>query len=230
MIRNTCAFDALLHITAHMIGIDVAYKGIVQDIDDRFMQLATKIISRGKITKNEYTERASFLINLSLFQQTNYTRNFQSLDAMCNAAHLAEFTFASLPSLRRSKKCEICGYCNERNFTTISVNVDILLHKGLLHIQDAINDVIMPKQTCIKCNNSCHVTEEYGPQIIIDTSIVTNNNYLKNIGLEVTIKTYNLQEIAKNITIGENKYVLSRELYEECMSLYCSIIHQCFVV
>jgi len=172
------------------------------------MLLATKIVSRGKITKNEYTERASYLINLSLFQQSKYTRNFRSLNAMCNAAHLAEYTFASLPSLRRSKNCETCDYCNERDFKTISVNVNVLLHKGFQHIQEAIDDVIMSKQICIKCSNSCHVTEKYGPQIIIDTSIVTDEEYLKHIGLEATTLSFSLQNIAKNIKIGDNKYVL----------------------
>ncbi|EFN70902.1 hypothetical protein EAG_00206, partial [Camponotus floridanus] len=71
----------------------------------------------------------------------------------------------------------------------------------------AINDVIMSKQTCVKCNNSCHIIEKYGPQIIIDTSIVTDENYLKNIGLEA-IRSYSLQNIAKNVTIGDNKYLL----------------------
>jgi len=130
MVCNTCAFDTLLHTTAHMIGMDVEYKRTIQDTDDRYMQLATKIVSRGKITKNEYTEEASFLIKISLFQQSKYTRNFQSLNAMCNAAHLAKYTFASLPNLRRSKNCETCDYCNERNFKAISVNVNVLLHKG----------------------------------------------------------------------------------------------------
>lgn len=204
-IRNTCAFDAILHITAHMIGMDAEYKRILQDLDDCFMQLAIQIVTRGKITKTEYTERASFLINLSLFEQSKYTRRFKSLDTMCNAAHLAEYTFASLPSLRRIKNCKICNY-SDRNFTTISVNVDILLHKGLRHTQDAIDDANLPKQSCIKCHNSYHIIEKYGPQIVIDTSILTDINYLKNIGLEVT--SYNLDNIAKNITIGENKYLL----------------------
>jgi len=48
----------LLHITAHMIGMDAEYKCIVQDTDDCFMQLATKTVTREKITKNKYTERA----------------------------------------------------------------------------------------------------------------------------------------------------------------------------
>ena len=34
MVRNTCA---LLHITAHMIGMDAEYKYHTQDIDDCFL-------------------------------------------------------------------------------------------------------------------------------------------------------------------------------------------------
>ena len=51
--------------------------------------------------------------------------------------------------------------------TTVSSNVDILLHKGL-HIQVAANDMGSMKQMCSKCDNSCNINEEYGPHKIID--------------------------------------------------------------
>lgn len=50
-----------------MIGMDVEYKRTIKDTNDCFMQLTTKILSHGKITKNKHTERASFLINLFSF-------------------------------------------------------------------------------------------------------------------------------------------------------------------
>lgn len=67
-----------------MIGTNIAYKNIIQD--DLFLKLALKIACRGKLTKYEYTKRIDFLINLSLFQQTDYTRKLNSLDATCNTA------------------------------------------------------------------------------------------------------------------------------------------------
>ena len=100
MVRNTCAFDAFLHITVHMIGMNSEYKRIVQTADDCFLQLAPKVANRGKISKNEYAERPSFLTSLSLFQETKYTRQFHSLDTMCNATHLVEYIFQALPSLQ----------------------------------------------------------------------------------------------------------------------------------
>jgi len=109
MVRNTCAFDALLHITTHMISMNPEYKRIVQAVDDSLLQIAIKIASRGKLTRNEYVERASFLVSLSLFQQTKYTRRFHSIDAMCNVAHLAEHAFVSLSSLQRNKICTSCN-------------------------------------------------------------------------------------------------------------------------
>jgi len=51
IVRNTCAFDTLLHITIHMIDMNPVYKRIVQAINDCFLQIAIKIASRGKITK-----------------------------------------------------------------------------------------------------------------------------------------------------------------------------------
>lgn len=206
MIRNTCAFDALLHITVHIIGMHVQYKDNIQKIDDRFMQLALKIASVGKICKNEYVERASFLIETTLFESSKYTRRFDSLDAMSNAAHLAEYTFVSLPSITRIKTCKVCNISNERKFTAMSINVDILLNKGLQNIQDALNDTMTLRQTCVKCNNAYEINENYGPQIMIDTSILTDNNYLKTVKIKSNI--YNLNNIAKTIIIKNNKYVL----------------------
>jgi len=130
-VRNTCAFDAIIIIVVYMIGTNAEYKNIVESIDDSFLQLAIKIACQGKITKYEYIERASFLINLPLFKQTSYTRRFNSLDAMCNAAHIAEYIFLPLPSVEKNKICKSCHYTNEKIFAIISVNVNILLNKGL---------------------------------------------------------------------------------------------------
>lgn len=93
MLRNKCAFDALLHVTTHIIGMNVEYKHFLQTIDDPFLRPAEKIATRGKISKNEYVERALFLNNAALFEKSEYTRRFISLDTMCNAAHLAEHTY-----------------------------------------------------------------------------------------------------------------------------------------
>lgn len=206
MIRNTCAFDALLHITVHVIGMHNKYKHILQQIDDGFLKLALKIASQGKITKLEYVERAFFLMETALFQTSKYTRRFQSLDAMCNVAHLAEFTFMTLPSVRRTKTCTVFKFSIERKFPTISINVDIILNKGFENIQEALNDTLTIKQKCVKCNTSSDINEDYGPHIIIDTSVLTDNNYFKNNKLKPTI--VKLDNISKTITINNNKYIL----------------------
>lgn len=82
---------------------------------------------------------------------------------MCNAAHLAEYVFVSLPCLERQKTCTWCDYKNSRKFTAINVNVDIILQRGLDHIQEALNDTSNMKQICPKCNNLWKINEEYGP-------------------------------------------------------------------
>lgn len=62
MLRNTCAFDALLHVATHLIGMNAEYKRITQSIDDPFLILAENIATRGKIGKTEYVERALFFL------------------------------------------------------------------------------------------------------------------------------------------------------------------------
>jgi len=133
----------------------------VQTADDCFLQLATKIANQGKISKNEYAARASFLTSLSLFQETKYTTQFHSLDTMCNAAHLAEYTFQTLSSLQRDKTCTTCNYVNNRKFTAVSINVNIILHEGWQYIQESINDMRSTKQMCPKCDSPYKINEEY---------------------------------------------------------------------
>ncbi|KYN14575.1 hypothetical protein ALC57_13209, partial [Trachymyrmex cornetzi] len=87
-----------------------------------------------------------------------------------------------------------------------SINVDIILHKGLQYIQESINDVVSTKQKCPKCDNPCHINEEYGPHIIIDVSVLSDPNYIKNIGLQS--QAFPLQSIAKYIVMGNKKYIL----------------------
>lgn len=44
-----------------------------------------------------------------------------------------------------------------------------------------------------------------------DRCVLSDINYIKNIGLEP--KTYNLDSIAKNITMGNKKYILRGIIY-----------------
>ncbi|KAL0100529.1 hypothetical protein PUN28_019679 [Cardiocondyla obscurior] len=78
MVRNTCAFDTLLHITVHVIGINTNHKCYVQNINYRLFKLALKIASTSKITINEYLEKALFLIKTDLFDSSHYTRRFKT--------------------------------------------------------------------------------------------------------------------------------------------------------
>lgn len=225
MIRNTCPFDALLHVTAHIISTHVNYKCVIETMeDDPFLRLAKKIAARGKIIKNKYSDRALFPINTTLFQNSEYNRRLNSLDAMCNAAYLAEHAFMNLPSIQRTKICKRCSFQNERNFIFISINVNILLQKGLQDIQEAIDDINNTKHTCIKCKNECDITEKYGWQLIIDTTIFTDPNYLKNNKLQ--LKTYYLDDIAKTITIQGKRYLLRGVInYITNMRHYTAIIY-----
>lgn len=61
-------------------------------------------------------------------------------------------------------------------------------------------------QTCVKCNNLCDINENYGKQIVIDTSVLTGTNYLKTIETKLII--YTLDSVAKNIVINNHKYIL----------------------
>lgn len=90
MIRNTCAFDCLLHIIVHTIGLSRKYKSILESKNNSFFKLALKISHQGKMTVKEYSERASYLLCLNILEDSKYTRRFETLNAMCNAAHLTE--------------------------------------------------------------------------------------------------------------------------------------------
>lgn len=91
---------------------------------------------------------------------------------MCNAAHLAEYTFVSLyPILSlypKKKTCKVCDFSNKRKFTAFSINIDIIMNKSLQSIQETLNDTLTLKQTCVKCNNSCDIK--------LRTTVIIKNN------------------------------------------------------
>jgi len=50
--------------------MNAEYKHFLQTIDDPFLRLAEKIATRGKISRNEYVERALILKSAALFQKS----------------------------------------------------------------------------------------------------------------------------------------------------------------
>lgn len=127
---------------------------------------------------------------------------------MYNVAHLAEYTYSSISSLTRINIYKTCNTAKKCKFNAVSINFDILLNKGLQNIQDVLNDTMTLKQTCIKCGNFYEIDEKYGPQVIIDTSVLIDNNYLKTIKKSNINNIYKLDKITKTIIINNNKYIL----------------------
>jgi len=70
-----------------------------------------------------------------------------------------------------------------------------------------------------------NINEEYGPHIIIDASVLSNPNYIKNMGLE--LKTYTLESFVRYIVISNKRYILrSREFPRKSTSLHRFITYQ----
>lgn len=159
----------------------------------------------GKIISDHYKERAQILIDLPLFSDalTKYTSKIAKLNANCNVAHLVSYLFADIPSCRATIVCT-CGYLRRRQITELTVNLDILLHKGLQHMQEAVENALTTKITCRKCSLTCTEMIDYGPHLFIDTSIFTDNRYTNR---DQTI-THNFESIATTIKVNTKIYTL----------------------
>lgn len=124
------------------------------------------------------TERAKILLGLEMFKQAviTYTRSVQKLDAMCNVSHLAESLFIRDPSYVKSISCS-CGYKVTRSTVWVTVNVDILMEKGLQHMQEAIDDAPIINVVCHKCKKTVMEERVYGPHLLIDVTVFTDKRY-----------------------------------------------------
>lgn len=134
--------------------------------------------AKKKIIRENYVQKAKILLTTFIFQNTvtTYTRNIKRLDAEYNVAHLAQFLFEKEPSYSYQVECS-CRYANGRKSQLIDVNVDMILCSGLHLIQEAIDDCITIERNCFNCKKKIASLTEYRPQLIIDTSIVTDTVY-----------------------------------------------------
>ena len=168
------------------------------------------ILERGKITAKDYSTRASILWKLPLFaERKRSTPANLSLNANCNVAHLADYLFESIPSYITEYNCDKCGYSHKRTSPTYNINTDEILKNGFNNMQQAIDDttICAKKATCYKCKNTTTRTITCGPHIIIDTSITTDKNYMKDYAIQQ--RKHTLNDVAKTITIENDNYSLA---------------------
>lgn len=160
------------------------------------------MIGDKKISTKHYKLRADIILDITI-QIKHYTRKIKSLDAKCNAAHLAQSILRSEPSYSYNIEC-CCGYTNGNTYGLLDVNIDIILRGGFQLMQEAINDNLMLSRSCHECKQRYANAEEHGAHLIIDTSVVTDDNYEK----QSTITIHTLGSIAKTVKVGLKTYIL----------------------
>ncbi|KAL0104016.1 hypothetical protein PUN28_017000 [Cardiocondyla obscurior] len=157
------------------------------------------ILQRGKIIASDYSTRAAVLVDTEIFKSnfSRSTRTSHSLNANCNAAHLIEKLFSNIPSYKREYHCKKCSHSLKKLSPTCNINVDEILKNGLNNMQKAIDDEI------IRTNK---------------TNIISYTDYLKNNRIKELKHT--LDNVAKNVEIEENRYLLAGIVsYEKLGSL-----------
>lgn len=126
------------------------------------------------------------------------------MDTECNVAHLTQYVLGDIPSYKTKVFCQ-CGNNFDTQSITLSINVDLILCHGFGFMQQAINDGHKTKRTCRKCRTLIEDEIEYGPHIIVDTSIVTDDRYTnRNKNLR-----YTLESITKIVEIKDKMYSLA---------------------
>lgn len=126
----------------------------------------------------DYRERANILSKIVLFKMELFTRTVRRLDTECNVAHLVQYILSDIPSHKTNVYCK-CGYNFNTQNVTLSINVDLILCQGFTFMQQEIDDGHITKRTCRKCKTLIEDEIEYGPHMIIDTTIITDDRYTK---------------------------------------------------
>lgn len=176
-LQKTCAFDSLFQVIMSAMASNQVYYKILEKSTNQTIQLALKIlIGKQKLTMFDYRERANILSKVGLFKMESFTRTIKRMDTECNVTHLAQYIFNDIPSHKTKVLCK-CGYNFETQNITLSINVDLILCQGFSFMQQAIDDEHKTKRTCRKCKTLIEDKIEYGPHLIIDTTVVTDDRY-----------------------------------------------------
>lgn len=155
IVRETCTFDSIFQIIATGIGMRNDYKSAMEKLNqtNSFMKLIIDILKHGKIAASDYCTRATILCDIPIFYKKLCTRSISSLNANCNAAHLAEYLFQNMSSYTSTYDCPNCGYSCRTTSPMCNINVDEIFKNGLRNMQTAIDDDVIKKRmtTCNSC-------------------------------------------------------------------------------
>lgn len=118
--------------------------------------------------------------------------------------YLAQYLCSDIPSYKTKVFCP-CGYNFNTQNVTLSVDVDLLLCQGFNFMQQATDNSCTMQQTCRNCRKSIEDEIEYGPHVIIDTTVLTDHRYTtRNKNLH-----HILDSIAKIVKIKNRTYSLA---------------------
>lgn len=207
VIRETCAFDSILQIVMCAFASHCTYKTAMMNTDNPLLLLAQDILQAGKLYAKHYTMRGQILSDVTFFERTKYSRHISMLNTNSNVAHLAEHLFRTIPSCTKTKICNDCKNSNVRQLPVVYIDVDIILRSGLSHIQRSIEEAASTQGTCTTCNKICIENIEYGSQIMIDLSILTDDQYIQSNNIEKQI--YRISDVQSNLRINNKTYLLA---------------------
>ncbi|KAK2578404.1 hypothetical protein KPH14_012736, partial [Odynerus spinipes] len=204
-LKRTCAFDTLFQLVMSAMASNQVYYESLEKCTNRTVQLARKIlVEKQKISASDYRERAEILSRTGLFEMHSFTRKIKQMDSECNVAHLAQYIFSDIPSYKTKVACQ-CGYEIKNENIIFGINIDVILWHGFGSMQQAVDDGHETQRTCRNCKRLIEDNIEYGPHLIIDTSVVTDDRYTnRNEHLNHT-----LESIANYVTIKDKIYCLA---------------------
>lgn len=211
-VTSTCAFDSTFQGILSGLLSNKIYCDKLQTSDCP-VNLAQSVSDKKKISKDHYVQRAKILTAIPIFEGSvaAYTRNIKRLDVECNAAHLAQYLLEKEPSYICRVECT-CGYRNEKKYGFLSVNIDMIFCGGLHTIQDAIDDYIAPERSCFDCKKKIPCSNEYGPNLVIDTTVCSDPGYPSREKMILQ----KLDSVKKTIKVGGKTYICAAVI-DYCM-------------
>lgn len=205
MIRNTCAFDAV--IQALLVGYRdwTNYYNYVNNNTNtnEILNFITTVSMYGTQQK-VYKERA--LILAKIFQPTS-----GAINCACNINNLIDKNLIkneiSYSILRR---CSICEWHHQKDTIVIEINTQPIYEHGMRGLQEALDQKITTiNKKCNRCTNeNIDITFIAGAHLFIDTECLLWVELAKRLGHSDWSGKITLSEIPLDIHLNENVYTL----------------------
>lgn len=208
-LKKTCLFDSIVHILMTSSIDDRHYASFVNRSDNRTLQLVSKLVTSGSVTKEALENRGEILKNFypkTPGVQTADRILTYTLDAEDSMLNIVHYVFQSEPSVRRRTECIRCGV-TAQSVLCVSPNFNVIIDKGFCAMEEALVFRATYKARCTSgnCGGQSTIYNEANRHLFIELDVRGNTSWKSGYPgklrqLPMTMKLGGIDEVAKEYT------------------------------